>query len=59
MELKITFKNLKSMMNTQPLIKKWLTKFKSYLSSFDVIDWHNLLGLQTFILVNKKTNIKF
>lgn len=45
MELKIKFKNLQKMMNTIPLIEKWIVLFAEKLPNFLMFNQSNMLGL--------------
>ena len=59
MELKISYKNLKSMVKPDELVQKWSFLFLEKLSEYNIFHQQNMLGLQTFILVHKKNNKPF
>ena len=53
MELKISYKNLKSMVKPDDLVQKWQFLFLEKLNQYTLFHKQNMLGLQTFILVKK------
>ena len=57
-ELKIKLKNVKKMLNSIPVIKKWEYIFIRELPNYKLILDENCLGLQSFIFV-KRTKISF
>lgn len=59
-ELKITLKNIKNMINTEMIVQQWENILKAYLSNYKLYFHKNLLGLETFLLVHKdKINSMF